>query len=103
MVFRSAFGEGEGQSASLLIDTSLRFPIALDEGGWKKAGIDLSTLKVLPNAGGLRHGLLPHVHMGAFDVPDVPGVHGAQLGEYEKGLDVDLDGMVGAGLVAASR
>jgi hypothetical protein len=41
--------------------------------------------------------------LGAFDVPRVPGVYGAPLEEFEKGLDVDLDGLVGAGLLAAFR
>ena len=28
--------------ASLLIDTSIPFPVALDDGGWKKAGVALN-------------------------------------------------------------
>jgi len=36
-------------------------------------------------------------------VPKVPGIYGAPLDEFEKGLDVNLDGMVGSGLLAAFR
>lgn len=103
MVFRGGFGNREEERASLLIDSSLWFPVALDDAGWKKAGIEPNTLETAANSGGVRHGLLPHLQFGAFDVPDVPGVHGSQLTDYEKGLDIDLDGMVGAGFLAAFR
>lgn len=103
MVLRSAFGGDEGQPASLLVDTSMRFPVALDDGGWKKAGVSTQTLEVVPNGGGLKHGMLRALRLGAFDVPEVPGVWGAPLDEFEKGLDIDLDGMLGAGLIGAFR
>jgi hypothetical protein len=41
--------------------------------------------------------------LGAFDIPQVPAIYGAPLEEFEKGLDVDLDGLAGAGLLAAFR
>lgn len=104
MVFRSSFrGDAEEGAASLLVDTSMQFPLALDDGGWKKAGVALADLRSIPNAGGLKQGLLPQLTLGAFSIPDVPGVHGASLAEFEKGLDVDLDGLVGAGLLAQFR
>lgn len=103
MVFRTALGTNEQSQGSLLVDTSMQFPVALDDGGWQKAGVSLSSLKAVPDGGKLRQGLLPRMALGAFDVPKVPGVYGAPLDEFEKGLDVNLDGMVGSGLLAAFR
>jgi len=104
MMFRGAFGaDATAPSASLLIDTSMSFPLALDEGGWKKAGVETGSLRTIPNAQNLRAGVLPVLRLGAFSVPQVPGVLGAPVGELEKGLDVDLDGLVGSGLLATFR
>lgn len=103
MVFRTALGQSERSAGSLLIDTSMQFPVALDDGGWQKAGVAVSSLKAVPDGGKLRQGYLPRMTLGAFDVPKVPGVYGAPLDEFEKGLDVNLDGMVGSGLLAAFR
>jgi hypothetical protein len=38
MVLRSGFDGEKGPKAALLVDTAMEFPIALDQGGWKKAG-----------------------------------------------------------------
>lgn len=104
MMMRGAFGSDQSApNASLLIDTSMTFPLALDEGGWKKAGVPTSGLRSIPNAGALRAGVLPQLRLGAFTVPQVPGVLGAPVAELEKGLDVDLDGLVGSGLLATFR
>lgn len=103
MVFRTALGQSDRSSGSLLVDTSMQFPVALDDGGWQKAGVAVSSLKAVPDGGKLRQGYLPRMTLGAFDVPKVPGVYGAPLDEFEKGLDVNLDGMVGSGLLAAFR
>src|SRR6185295_13449512 len=103
MVFRTSLGENERSTGSLLVDTSMQFPLALDDGGWQKAGVAVSSLKAVPDGGKLRQGFLPRMTIGAFDVPKVPGVYGAPLEEFEKGLDVNLDGMIGAGLLAAFR
>ena len=103
MVLRTSFGGGEGTESALLVDTAMQFPIALDDRGWKRAGISLDTLQPVPQGGRLKHGLVPRVVLGAFDIPQVPAVYGAPLEEFEKGLDVNLDGLAGAGLLAAFR
>jgi hypothetical protein len=104
MVMRGGFGQGESpELGSLLVDTSMTFPVALDKAGWKKAGVALSTLQPVPDAGGLRHGVLPLLRVGAFQVPSVPAVYGAPVKELEDGLGVHLDGLVGSGLLAAFR
>jgi hypothetical protein len=103
MVFRTNLGADDRTAGSLLVDTAMQFPVALDDAGWKKAGVAVASLKPVQDGGRLKQGLLPRMVLGAFDVPKVPGVYGAPLEEFEKGLDVDLDGLVGAGLLAAFR
>jgi tetratricopeptide (TPR) repeat protein len=103
MVLRTNLGSNERSAGSLLVDTAMPFPIALDERGWEKAGVALSSLQPVPSGGHLKHGVLPRVVLGAFDIPQVPAVYGAPLEEFEKGLDVNLDGLAGAGLIAAFR
>ena len=104
MLLRGSFGsENAAKPASLLVDTSMTFPLALDDGGWKKAGVGLDKLRTMPNLGNMRAGMLPLLRLGAFELPDVPGVYGAPVEELEKGLDVDIDGLVGSGLLAPFR
>jgi hypothetical protein len=90
--------------ASLLVDTSITYPVALDDGGWKKAGVPLSSLRTVPNQGSLKQGVLPLLRLGAFDVPSVPGLSGNEpVKEREDGLGIELDGVVGSGLFASFR
>jgi hypothetical protein len=105
MLLRGGLGTTASQTpASLLVDTSIPFPIALDDGGWKKAGVPLSSLRAVPNQGALRQGVLPLLRLGAFDVPSVPALAGNEpVKEREEGLGIDLDGLVGSGLFASFR
>lgn len=105
MLLRGAVGSTAAQApASLLVDTAIPFTVALDDGGWKKAGVPLSSLRALPNQGSLKQGLLPLLRLGAFDVPGVPGLSGNEpVKEREDGLGIDLDGLVGSGLFAGFR
>jgi hypothetical protein len=104
MVLHTSLGGSEGAESALLVDTAMQFPIALDDRGWQRAGISVNTLQPVAQGGGrLKHGILPRVLLGAFDIPQVPAVYGAPLEEFEKGLDVNLDGLAGAGLFAAFR
>lgn len=103
MVLRSGFGGEKGPKAALLVDTAMEFPIALDEAGWKKAGVEVATLRALPQAPQLKEGIVGMLRLGAFDIPKVPGVFGARVDGVEKLLGIDLDGVVGAGLLAQFR
>lgn len=105
MLLRGAVGSSASQvPASLLIDTAIPFPVALDDGGWKKAGVPLTSLRAVPNQGALRQGVVPLLRLGAFDVPSVPGLAGNEpVKEREDGLGVELDGLVGSGLFASFR
>lgn len=104
MLLRGSLGSDSSAPAlSLLVDTSWSFPMALDDGGWRKAGISPKSLETVPSMSQLRHGVVPMVRVGAFELPQVTSVYGLPIDELEKGLDVDLDGLVGAGLFAPFR
>jgi tetratricopeptide (TPR) repeat protein len=104
MIVGSALGADDA-SSPLLIDTSMGFPVALDAGGWKKVGIAPSSLQPLQigTSNELRQGAIPAMKLGAFTLPEVPAVSGPSFERLEKELEVDLDGAVGAGLLASFR
>lgn len=105
MLVRGALGAGDSPPpCSLLVDTTLTYPMALDLGGWKKAGVAPNTLAAVPNSPTLKHGVVPSLRLGAFDVPRVPGLEGeGAVKEREQGLGIELDGLVGSGLLATFR
>src|SRR5450755_1766429 len=105
MLIRGAFGaDASAAQCSLLVDTSIVYPVALDSGGWKKAGVAQSSLRSVPNGGSLKQGTVPLLKLGAFDLPSVPGLSGDEpVKEREEGLGIELDGLVGAGLLANFR
>jgi hypothetical protein len=105
MLIRGAFGaDASAAQCSLLVDTSIVYPVALDAGGWKKAGVAPSSLRSVPNGGSLKQGTVPLLKLGAYDLPGVPGLSGDEpVKEREEGLGIELDGLVGAGLLANFR
>jgi hypothetical protein len=105
MVIRGAFGaDASAAQCSLLVDTSIVYPVALDSAGWKKAGVAASSLRSVPNGGSLKQGTVPLLKLGAYDLPSVPGLSGDEpVKEREEGLGIDLDGLVGSGLLANFR
>ena len=105
MLMRGAFGpEATAAQASLLVDTSIVYPVALDSGGWKKAGVAPSSLRSVPNGGSMKSGTVPLLKLGAFELPSVPALSGDEpVKEREDGLGIELDGLVGSGLLANFR
>jgi hypothetical protein len=105
MLLRGAFGaEATAAQASLLVDTSIVYPAALDSGGWKKAGVPASSLRAVPNGGSMKSGTVPLLKLGAFELPSVPALSGDDpVKEREQGLGIELDGLVGSGLLANFR
>ena len=105
MLLRGAFGaDASAAQGSLLVDTSIVYPVALDAGGWKKAGVAASSLRSVPNGGSLKQGTVPLLKLGAFDMPNVPALSGDEpVKEREDGLGIELDGLVGSGLLANFR
>jgi hypothetical protein len=104
MIMRSSLSaDKSAPPASLLLDSSMAYPLALDQDGWKKAGMPLTSLKPLPQDPKLQQGLIPLLRLGAYDIPEVPALYGTPIAEVEKGIGIDLDGIVGSGLLAAFR
>lgn len=104
MVLPGAFGiERSAPSSTLLMHTSMAFPLALDRDGWKKSGQNADDFVAVPGKSGLTHGMLPMLRLGAFEIPNVPGVFGAPIEEVEKEVGIDLDGFAGSGLFSTFR
>jgi hypothetical protein len=105
MLLRGAFGSAQtAPECSLLVDTALTYPLALDLAGWEKAGVSASKLQPVPGVRDLRQGVLPMLRLGAFDVPHVPGLQGdSAVKEREEGLGIEIDGLLGSGLLASFR
>jgi hypothetical protein len=104
MIMRSALSaDKSAPPAALLLDSSMTYPLALDQDGWKKAGTPLASLTPLPQDAKLKQGLVPLLRLGAYDIPEIPALYGTPIAEVEKGIEVDLDGVVGSGLLAAFR
>ncbi len=105
MIVGSSLGERDNANAPMLVDTSMGFALALDAGGWKKVGVDSATLPVLggEGAGEIRAGSVPAFTLGAFSMPAVPAVFGPTFEKLERELEVDIDGMLGTGMLAAFR
>jgi hypothetical protein len=93
----------EASPLGFLVDTSLVFPVALDEGGWKSAGVAQSELKPVQGAPGIKQGLLPMLRLGAFEIPRVPAVQTSGIREMEESLGLDLAGLIGSGMLAEFR
>ncbi|HEY3497969.1 MAG TPA: hypothetical protein VGK73_24890, partial [Polyangiaceae bacterium] len=105
MLVRGALGAGDSAPAcSLLVDTTLTYPLALKGSAWTKAGVPPSSLQSLPNGGALKQGVLPSLRLGAYEVPRIPGLQGdSAVKEREEGLGVSIDGLLGSGLLATFR
>jgi hypothetical protein len=104
MLMRSSLSSDKSAPpASLLLDSSMSFPLALDQDGWKKAGTDVSRLQPVTQDAKLKQGMVPLLRLGAFDIPQVPGIFGTPIADVEKGVEVDIDGVVGSGLLAYFR
>lgn len=104
MVTRSKIGTGaEAKGYSLFVDSTSAFALALDDDAWKRTGVDLSTLAPVSGAADLKQGNLSEVRLGSLGVPSVPAVSGRPMTEWEQSLGVNLDGLLGAGLLANFR
>jgi hypothetical protein len=86
------------------VDSSQPYSLVMQDALWKKAGVDLSQLvpsQVIPNA---RAGRIPSLRLGGMDFPMVPALALESVNaQAPASLDVDLGGVVGAGLLEAFR
>lgn len=105
MLMPTSLGTDDAARASLFVDTTRPFPIALDDKGWKKAGVGASDLKDVPGDAThkLKEGVVPLMKIGAFDLRKVPGLLGAPIADIERGLAIDVDGILGTPVFASYR
>ncbi|MDB4941975.1 MAG: hypothetical protein JWP97_1509, partial [Labilithrix sp.] len=104
MVMRAAVNTKEDGNALLFVDSSAFYPLALDDANLKKAGADLSKFTGAQGAPqNMKLGQLPYFKIGTMELPQVPAMQGASMTEYRQNFDVDLGGVVGAGLLSAFR
>jgi hypothetical protein len=104
MMMRAAVSNKEDGVAPLFVDSSAFYPLALDEALLKRAGADLASFHSEPGVPpSWKVGLLPTFKLGSLDLPQLPTIHGAPIAEYKQNFDVDLGGVVGAGLLQAFR
>ena len=104
MMMRAAVSNKDDGNALLFVDSSAFYPLALDDALLKRSGANLSTFTAQPGAPPTwKLGMLPYFKLGTLDLPEVPAMQGAPLGEYKSNFDVELGGVVGAGLLSAFR
>jgi hypothetical protein len=103
MLLRATVTPRDEGPLPFLVDSSRPFPLLLEDGAWKKAGIDVRTLTTVADAPNVKHGTLPMFRMGGFDLAKTPAIEGADIGDVTSGLDVDLGGVLGADLLAFFR
>jgi len=104
MMMRAAVSAKDEGNALLFVDSSAFYPLALDDQLLKRSGADLASFRPEPGApASWKLGQLPYFKLGTLDLPQVPAMQGAPLGEIKGNFDVDLGGVVGAGLLSAFR
>jgi hypothetical protein len=104
MMMRASVSNKDEGAALLFVDSSAFYPLALDDQMLQRSGADLKTFRNEPGAPATwKLGMLPYFKLGTLDLPQIPAMQGAPLGEYKSNFDVDLQGVVGAGLLSAFR
>lgn len=105
MLMGTTLGADAGARAALFIDSSASHAVTLDQGGWRKIGIDAATLPLAPDDASqqLRAGSIPLLRFGVFELPQVPAVYGTPFERLEQELQIDVDGVIGAGLLSDFR
>jgi hypothetical protein len=104
MMMRAAVSNKDDGQALLFVDSSAFYPLALDDGLLGRSGANLGAFTAAPGApANWKMGQLPYFKLGPLDLPEVPAMQGAPIAEYKQNFDVDLGGVVGAGLLSAFR
>ncbi|WP_394825206.1 tetratricopeptide repeat protein [Pendulispora albinea] len=93
----------EDGKALLLVDSSQSYLVALNNPAWQKAGVDPKTVRPEPELQNMKTGSLPVFRLGTFDLPMLPAVQGIPNDTTKGVTDVELGGVLGAGLVALFR
>jgi hypothetical protein len=104
MLMRAQVARREDARTTLFVDSAQAYPLALEDSVWKKAGVDPASLTPDPQMPKLKAGFVPQLTIGTFDLPKVPAyLFGPTITDSIPPLDVDLGGVLGAGLLSVFR
>jgi hypothetical protein len=104
MVIRATLTARDDDAVAFLVDSTRQFPLFLQDGTWKRAGVDVQSLTPVAGAApNIRQGSVPTFRLGGFDMARLPAVSGIDIGEITQWLDIDLGGVLGADLLAFFR
>jgi hypothetical protein len=104
MMMRLQIAPRDQAQSLFYVDSSQPYSLVMQDALWRKAGVDLTQLvpsQVIPNA---RAGRIPSLRLGGMDFPMVPALALESVNaQAPASLDIDLGGVVGAGLLEAFR
>ncbi len=103
MMMRLQIAPKDPSTSLFYVDSSQPYSLVMQDALWKRAGVDLAQLvpsTILPNA---RAGRIPSLRLGGMDFPSVPALALDSVNAQAPNLDIDLGGVVGAGLLEAFR
>jgi hypothetical protein len=103
MVMRASVTAHDEDFLPLFVDSSRSFPLLLEDGAWKRAGVDPRSLTAVPESPTVKHGAIPTLRVAGYDLTKMPALEGLDMGDLVAGLDVDLQGVVGSELLAFFR
>ncbi len=93
----------EAPRFSLFVDTGRPYPLVLDEPAWEKTNVPATQRKPVATMTGVTQAALPQLRLGSYDIGDVTALGGVPFEDLEKALDVELDGLLGAGVLSEFR
>jgi hypothetical protein len=104
MMLRAGVTKEDSGQTPFFVDTTAAYAVALEDATWKRAGVDPSVLKGDPQLPpNVKSGILPILRIVGFDLPEVPALENVPLTDLKSSLDIDLGGVVGAGVLALFR
>ena len=105
MAIRAAAGTvSEGDHLALLIDSRTSWSLALNGAAWQRLLAYVPKERIVVAKEGTSVASVPEVKLGALSLSNVPTLSGVEFGKkLETDASVELDGLVGSGLLGGFR
>lgn len=104
MMLRAQISLKDERPALFFVDSAAPYPLALHDTALVRAGANMAGFHNEPGApAGWKVGSLPYFRLGALDLPQLPVVKGADVDALRKTMGVDVDAILGGGLLQAFR
>ena len=100
IAMRASVTKNENYSSAFLVNTQLPVSLGLTTPEWKKAGFEMKALKEIPNADGLRTGILKSFRFAGFDLGGLPAFSGVPIDDK---YGIDFGGVIGSDLLMNFR